>query len=40
MAVNKAHDEFHTLDMSTGWETRQVIRPVFSKKSCQARLMR
>ena len=21
MPVNKAHDEFHTLDMSTGWET-------------------
>ncbi len=20
MAVNKAHDEFHTLDMSTGWQ--------------------
>jgi hypothetical protein len=21
MAINKAHDEFHTLDMSKGWET-------------------
>jgi len=21
MAVNKAHDEFHTLDMESGWET-------------------
>ena len=21
MAVNKKHDEFHTLDMNTGWET-------------------
>ena len=21
MAINKKHDEFHTLDMSTGWET-------------------
>jgi hypothetical protein len=21
MAINKAHDEFHTLDMSSGWET-------------------
>lgn len=21
MAMNKAHDEFHTLDMSAGWET-------------------
>ena len=21
MPVNKAHDEFHTLDMTTGWET-------------------
>ena len=20
MAINKLHDEFHTLDMSTGWE--------------------
>ncbi|MBN9014892.1 MAG: cupin, partial [Rhizobiales bacterium] len=21
MAVNKKHDEFHTLDMNSGWET-------------------
>ncbi len=21
MAINKAHDEFHTFDMSKGWET-------------------
>ena len=21
MAVNKKHDEFHTLDINTGWET-------------------
>jgi hypothetical protein len=26
MAINKLHDEFHALDMNTGWEVRSMER--------------
>jgi hypothetical protein len=32
MAINKAHDEFHTLDMSKGWETPAGYPPGIQQK--------
>lgn len=32
MAVNKLHDEFHAIDMSTGWETPPGYPPGIAQK--------
>ncbi|MCC6890318.1 MAG: cupin [Hyphomicrobiales bacterium] len=32
MAINKKHDEFHTLDMTTGWETPPGYPPGIEQK--------
>ena len=32
MAVNKAHDEFHAVDMETGWEVPQGYPPGIEQK--------
>jgi hypothetical protein len=32
MAVNKAHDEFHTLDLTSGWETLEGYPPGIQQK--------
>ena len=40
MTVNKKHDEFHTLDMNTGWRPRPAIPTASNRRFCPACSMR